>query len=414
MQPDVVIVGAGAAGVAAGLELRERGVSFVILEASGRVGGRAYTDRTSLPHPWDQGCYWFHCADVNPLVGWADRLGAVYEREDRMERSIDWIRGKWLGPVERAELGSAIETTLSEIYRVAALGRDMPVADLLRTKGDGARLVRCVTRLQSSAEPEEVSVLGYAEYRDTDVNLEVTGGYGNLIERMATGLPIRMNAPVTGISERPGGIRVETEAGAIEARAAIVTVSTNVLASGAIRFGSAEVNTVLDLIGDVPCGAYEKIALALRRVPEVAREQLFFWVDPGGADMPLHFMVPAGGKPLVIANVGGSDARDLARAGKAAMVDLATERLVSAFGADIRGEIVGAAVTGWQANPFVRGAYSYTKPGLADRRKEIIAAETGDIVFAGEAFSLPWHATAHGAYQCGRDVAAKLAARLAR
>ena len=75
MQPDVVIVGAGAAGVGAGLELQARGVPFVILEAADRVGGRAFTDRASLPGPWDQGCHWFHCADVNPLVAWADRLG---------------------------------------------------------------------------------------------------------------------------------------------------------------------------------------------------------------------------------------------------------------------------------------------------------------------------------------------------
>jgi monoamine oxidase len=75
-QPDVVIVGAGAAGVGAGMELTKRGVPFVILEASDRVGGRAHTDKTSLPYAWDKGCHWLHCADVNPLVAEADRVGA--------------------------------------------------------------------------------------------------------------------------------------------------------------------------------------------------------------------------------------------------------------------------------------------------------------------------------------------------
>ena len=57
MTVDVVIVGAGAAGIGAGLELRDRGISCVILEAAERVGGRAFTDKTSLPYLWDQGCH---------------------------------------------------------------------------------------------------------------------------------------------------------------------------------------------------------------------------------------------------------------------------------------------------------------------------------------------------------------------
>jgi monoamine oxidase len=74
-EPEVVIVGAGAAGIGAGLALSRLGVPFVILEAKDRVGGRAHTDGTSLGHLWDRGCHWFHSADRNPLRAIADRLG---------------------------------------------------------------------------------------------------------------------------------------------------------------------------------------------------------------------------------------------------------------------------------------------------------------------------------------------------
>jgi monoamine oxidase len=117
---------------------------------------------------------------------------------------------------------------------------------------------------------------------------------------------------------------------------------------------------------------------------------------------------------MLLAHVGGDEARDLAAQGEAAMTALVIERLASAFGSAIRGDILGTAVTGWQANPLVRGAYSYTRPGRWAVRHEMIAADTGDIVFAGEAFSPNWYATAHGAYQSGRDVAARLASRLGR
>ena len=54
------------------------------------------------------------------------------------------------------------------------------------------------------------------------------------------------------------------------------------------------------------------------------------------------------------------------------------------------------------------GGYSYTRAGAGQNRRKMIELDTGEIVFAGEAFSLPWYGTAHGAYQSGHDVASQL------
>ena len=78
--PAVVVVGAGAAGIGAGLALARSGVPYIILEASSRVGGRAFTDCDSLGSLFDHGCHWFHSADRNPLRVLADRLGHAYAR----------------------------------------------------------------------------------------------------------------------------------------------------------------------------------------------------------------------------------------------------------------------------------------------------------------------------------------------
>lgn len=412
MQPDVVIVGAGAAGVGAGLELQARGVPFVILEASDRVGGRAFTDRVSLPGPWDQGCHWFHCADVNPLVAWADKLGATYEDRAGMSTAI-WRAGHWLDGVRGAAVDVAIDDAFGAIYGYAEGTGDTSLDALLPKDGDAAPVIRNIARLMASGEPSEVSARGYADYADTQVNYAVTSGYGALIERMAEGMAIRLNAPVGRVAQRAGGVRVRAGEEEITAKAVIVTASTNVLASGAIRFDSAEAQSVLDCVADVPCGAYEKVAVALRRLPVETRTQ-FCWIDAGEGGRGVNLQVAPGEVPMLIAHFGADDARDLAAAGKAAMVALTTDRLAEAFGSAVRGDILGTAVTAWQANPFVQGAYSYTRPGLSARRHQMIAAETGDIVFAGEAFSPNWYATAHGAYQSGRDVAARLASRLGR
>ena len=71
--PDVVIVGAGAAGIGAGLALMRLGISHVILEAKQRVGGRAYSDTSSLGHLWDHGAHWLHSGDVNVMRFMAEK-----------------------------------------------------------------------------------------------------------------------------------------------------------------------------------------------------------------------------------------------------------------------------------------------------------------------------------------------------
>ena len=410
---DVVIVGAGAAGVAAGRVLSARGLSFTILEASPRIGGRAFTDRTSLPGQWEQGCQWFHCADVNPLVPVAEALGWAFEHRDRTDKDHVFRDGRWQTEAELADYGAALDAAFTAIYSAGAAGNDGPIAGLLPDSDIWQPHLRNILQLLSSADPEQLSAQGYADYADTQENWIVTDGLGALIERLAVGLPIRTGVAVQAIDEAPMGLRLQTTAGLIEARSAIVTVSTNLLLAGAIRIGSALAQPILDQMQGLPCGAYEKVALAFDRLPFDPGELLFLSVQPQPGDLPLGLQIVTGPTPKLIAHVGGSLARDLAAKGSAAMIATARAAIASAFGSQAESGITAAAVTGWSANPWVRGAYSYALPGHGQSRKAMIAANTQRLRFAGEAFSLPWHATVHGAWQSGCDAAGELATELA-
>ena len=68
VNPDVVIVGAGMAGMSAARVLIENGHSVVLLEARDRTGGRAYTENSTFGHAYDHGAQWLHSADRNPLT----------------------------------------------------------------------------------------------------------------------------------------------------------------------------------------------------------------------------------------------------------------------------------------------------------------------------------------------------------
>ena len=406
--PAVVIVGAGAAGVGAGLELQAKGIPFVILEAQGRVGGRAFTDKTSLGLTWDQGCHWMHCADVNPLVVWADRLGATYLKDRRDDWFGVWRDGGWMDKAGRQRV---LDETWAPIMALADTARrpaDVPLSEVMDLSGQQGGLLRHWLRLMSSGDPEAVSARGYADYEDTETNWPLVSGYGDLIERMAAGLPVRLNTPVVAIEQRAGAVRVETANGDIDARACIVTASTNVLRAGNIRFSPGPARELLELIEDVPCGWYEKVAIRVNGDPFAVENHRGGSVQLADNHV-VNFQISPYWPGLAVAHIAGTPARDLAAQGPDALCEHALEALAAGWGSAARKHVEAVAPTGWTDNPHVGGAYSYAKAGHVGSRHAMIAADTGNVAFAGEAFSLQWQATAHGAYQSGRDVAERMA-----
>lgn len=411
---DVVIVGAGAAGIAAGLDLAGSGLRFVILEAAERVGGRAFTDAASLPVPWDQGCHWLHSADVNPLVAWADRLGARYAKETREDHFAIWRGGRFAAAEDLADARACTLAAFEAIERAHAEGRDVAIQETLPDSGRWSAPLRCVLQMMAAADPEAVSAVDYAASEDTDVNWPVTSGYGALIARMAEGLPIRLGVAATAIEQRARSVTVHTRAGAVEAGAAIVTVSTNVLASGALRFSPGPAADLLDAVADLPCGLYEKAALVVDDLPPEAVGKIFCMVDPGDGRPAIDFQIMATTPPVMVAHMAGDSAAPILADGAAGLIAQATDRLTLAFGARFRTRIRAAAASGWARDPLIRGAYSHARPGAAFRRTEALQTDTGSVLFAGEAFSGRWAGAAHGAYQSGRDAARRLAERWGR
>lgn len=407
--PKVIIVGAGAAGVGAGLELKQRGIPFVILEAQGRVGGRAYTDKTSLSRAWDQGCHWLHSANKNPLVAWADKLGVHYLTEARDDWFGVWRDGAWLDKAGRQRI---LEETWKPIMALSEVGdgqADVALSQAMDLSGQQGGLLRHWLQLMSSGDPEVVSARGYADYEDTETNWPVASGYGDLIERMAQGLPVRLNCAVQSIEQGSGKVSVAlADGGSLSAQACIITASTNVLNAGAIRIGVGPAHDQLELMQDVPCGYYEKVAVQVSGDPFAIQDNRGGSVQLADNNV-VNFQISTYWPGLAVAHMAGSHAKELVAAGPDAMRAHVMEGLVAGWGSDIRKQVEAMVPTGWSNNPHVRGAYSYAKASQVKNRHKMIAADTGNVVFAGEAFSMRSQATAHGAYQSGKDVAGRLA-----
>mgnify|MGYP001793131513 CR=1 FL=1 len=409
---DVVVVGAGAAGVGAGRVLAEAGRRFVILEARDRIGGRAWTIDSGHGYPVDLGCEWLHSAPTNPLVPLARNLGV--EVDEYAEYWADeWNMAK-LGPAAYGELRAAADGVFGKAAALAAAGGpDVALGDLIAPDHPWRPAIDAICGWITGGRLDQVSAVDLGTNGDTEVNWRLPGGYGALFQTMAEGLPVRLATPVKSIDWRGSLIAVETAQGSLRARQVIVTLPTNVIASGGVDFQPALPAEKRQAALDLPLGANLKLFLAVEGTP---------FGPPRDHQLPTRFdrtdcsfmHAHPFGRPVVAAYFGGDLAREMEAAGLAAMTDFAENELAFNHGEAVRGHFEPIAASGWMADPLAGGAYSYARPGAAEARARLAAPLDGRLFFAGEATSPDDFATAHGAWLSGRDAAkAALAAPVA-
>ena len=407
--PDIVIVGAGAAGIGAGLALTRLGISHVILEAKQRVGGRAYSDTSSIGHLWDHGAHWLHSGDVNVMRFMAEKLKHKFRPGNPAITSFrSFIGGQWK---VREFATDYVWTKLEEIVQCGRNGSDVAAESTLDRGHAMYPLLRHWCQLIYSKDPAELSTRDAGNYSDSHVNLPVEDGYGALVARLSRGLPIRLGVTVKAIEVMGEGVRVETIAGSITAKACILAVPSRMMEIERIAIKPGLPTAMQQAFAEVTMGYGEKVAMGFDRKVFEGFEIPFADVfDPVAPDTkPLNFELHPFGRPIAVAHIGGSVAKELANAGAPAMKGFAIDTLVKAFGADIRQRIVATATTGWTMDENIGGAYSGAAPGKAESRKVFSEPVHERIFLAGEHVHQHYMATAHGAYETGLDAAHRAA-----
>lgn len=403
---DIAVIGAGAAGLAAGLALRPSGRSFIVLEARDRIGGRAFTDTRSLGLPIDLGAHWLHAADRNPFRSIADRLGFAYKSD------IGWDTGHVVrfghgGPLPEKVQNEAARHVVEVLTRIgeAADRPDRPFSDFLEPSSRWNTLIRRIIAQMTSHEAEDCSVADYHRYIEDGGDFPVERGYGALVAANAAGLPVTLSTPVTRIAWGGREVRLETQRGTLTARTIILAVPVNVLIAGGIRFDPALPPALVEAFRDCPMGVSEKLAILLDRPVEGFGHLYGDVVLAGDETFNLH--LNPFGRPLLVSHMAGSYGRMMEKLSDAEMMDLASEALVEAFGATIRKRVAGFLRSHWASDPWSLGGYSHARPGRADSRF-MFSEPVGDrIVLAGEHCSIPFFSTVHGAHLSGIAAAEK-------
>jgi monoamine oxidase len=432
---DVVVLGAGIAGLAAAERLGAAGRRVVVLEARDRIGGRIHTvDDPGLNLPIELGAEFVHGRPIE-LVSLVRDSGLTLESvsEDQRPAIGARARGATAGQRRMPDIRASLATLLE-----ADRGRpDRPVADLIREHaalltrpGEVEGVVRYLegfhaadlSRLGSRALAENES----AEDDDGDSPHRIREGYGELVRRLAerwdhTRVEIRLGTVVTALVWRAGQVRVTAQApegmSEVAASRAVIALPLPVVKRmvGTGRAGGLDPRPPgwADALGALHMGAALRIVIGFDTrwwAPDGTSGPGFVYGGP--EPFPVWWSALPARAPVLTGWAGGPRAAALTGRGEAALLRAALDSLASVFGRDVaelRSRSRLAYAHDWSADPFSGGAYSYGGIGGIEARRALVEPVAGTLYLAGEAVAQHGrNATVHGALSSGREAAAAL------
>ena len=399
----IVVVGGGAAGIAAARRLHDAGADVLLVEAKQRLGGRAHSlvlDGAAI----DLGCAWLHSARRNPWTCVARARGLTIETD-----TANW-NDQWrdLGfPVKDQQAFSDAWGRWESTAHASLAGRDTPLSDHVRDEA-WRPLLDAISGFANGAPLAAVSTQDWSAYENASTadNWAVREGYGTLVSGHAAGVPVRLGTAVTRIGRRGAGLTLETKAGAIAADRIIVAVPTSILASGGLVF-DPPLDNHAQAAADLPLGIADKAFVAVSGAIDWPANA-HVTGNPRSAFTAGYRLSPMG-LQLIEAYLGGDSAAALEERDVFAFV---ADELAGLFGSAIRQRLTPLVATRWRHEPHIHGSYSHAKIGRAGQRAVLATPVEGRIFFAGEACSRTDFSTAHGAYQTGIDAAEQVLATL--
>ncbi len=406
---DVVIVGAGAAGLAAARRIAAAGRHYVLLEAADHIGGRCVTDTRTFGVPFDRGAHWIHTPDLNPVMKLGPHRGIeVYPAPSSQKVRI----GRRYAREGELEDFLTVQVRATRAIAEAARKGDFPCEQILPNDlGDWRSTVEFVLGPYACGKDlAQVSTVDLARSAERDVDAFCRQGFGALLAALGDGITVELSTPVNTI-DTSRNVAVTTAKGTINARAAIVTVSTNVIASGGIKFTPELPHRQVDTFGRLSLGSYDHIALELVGNPlGLESDDLVF--EKSTDTHTAALLANVSGTSLCLVEVAGSFGRDLSAQGEAAMVDFAGEWLAGLYGAEVKKAIGRTTATRWNKDPLTRGAASAAVPGGQSARRVIMEPVRDVLWFAGEAAHETLWGTVGGAWESGERAADAVLRRL--
>lgn len=414
---DVVVVGAGAAGLAATGLLRSSGYNALCVEAADHIGGRVHTDTAIFGVPFDMGAHWLHNENLNAFKapGLAIGLDLYPAPEDNVTHGLEDAAVLWDAVDDLVE--AVLQAAKDDAAESGKSGQtvDRSLADIPIENDDWSFTTKMMLALSLGRDLPDISVRDISTWAGGE-DWFCRQGFGHLVARLAEGLPVRLSTPVTDIEVQPDGVKVKTRAGEIRARAVIVTASVGVLAEDMIRFDPPLDTDRRRALDYITMGDYNHAALMFKpgTIPIDPDIWLTYQLHPNSVGIAEGggFLCNIAGTGLTSFETSGSFSRDLQAAGPQAAIEHGLDTLAGMFGSGVKKGFLKGHATAWRHDPFTRGSYAGARPGGHSHRKVLAQAHAERVHFAGEALNIGQQCTVSGAHLEGLRAAGEVMAAL--
>jgi len=414
-----VVIGAGAAGIAAARALCQAGLRVVVVEARKRIGGRVYTNDSLAPHPVEFGAEFIHGLRA---VTWRYLqefgLGAIpdanhgcYFLDGRLSHegpvAVPFCEGlmAWLKGQARQHL--------------AVGGGDLAIAPFLAglevppsayPRSTIHRLLNHLVASEKGADLEEMSLSGLLEHDFSgygEGNSRIVEGYARLLECLAEGLDIQTGMAVKRVEWSERGAVVHAAGKAIACRHVVVTLPLGVLQARDVTFDPVLPARKQAAIGRLGAAAVCKMFFQFRERfwPEdmavlcTTEETQVWW--PAGWGRP-------NAAPILTALVGGDAAWRLSDR-KSEAISQGLRQLQEMFGPEVPRLFQQAKMVRWHRKQYSKMGYSYLPVGAPPETREQLAEPIPPtLFFAGEATNSRQPSTVHGALESGARAARQI------
>ncbi len=423
MSADVIVVGAGIAGLAAASQLHAAGKQVIVLEARDRIGGRIHTDR-SWDVPVELGASWIHGSEGNPLMDLVQQCQLDTRPFDYDNHWLYNTNGKLVRDEVQDELDEQLDDVLEELDQLredmdADDEEDISLGDALDVVLGHWKLTKAQRQLLDYAIAAEIEHDYAADTRDLSCyywdegdyfegdDCIVTNGYDQLVQHLARDLDIRQEHVVTHVKYSDRGVDIRCDRGSFHADHAILTLPLGVLQSGSVKFTPAFPPAKRNALKQLGMGCLNKLVLRFPTVFWEKKADILGYVPTApGEWVEFYNLYPQTQQPILVAYNAGRYGRQLETLSEADAIAAALTVLRTIYGKAVP-QPTETLITRWHTDPFSQGSYSYLATHATPDAYDDLAAPLADangcdrLLFAGEATHRQYAATVHGALLSG-------------
>jgi monoamine oxidase len=427
---EIIVIGAGIAGIKAAHNLQKEGYKIIVLEGRSRIGGRVWTDRSWKNYSLDMGASWIHGVKDNPIAELAKKFDAITSKTDFNSRNTYDKRGRVLSSIQQENIFKKFDYILARVKKYRDFIQNTQGQDVSLQTAFEHEIVKqnlstqeieelnyCITNIIQNYYGGDISELSLFSWDKEDRfegdDVVFINGYDQIIQPLAKGLDIRLNQVVRKIDYGNQGVTVTSNNGIFQSDKVIITLPLGVLKKKSVKFYPPLPQWKQTAINRLEMAVFNKLYLLFPQV---------FW------DKDTHLLGHISshqcawtefvniyryiGKPVLLAFNTGNYAWKLEKLSNQEIVDEAMSVLQIIYGNGIP-KPEASLITRWGQDPFSFGAYSYLPAGACCDDYDILAMPVDDrLFFAGEATCRQYIGTVHGAFLSGEREAMRIGKKI--